>query len=459
MAAPARFASPAKVVNPAINQLTPALRKRSLEFLSERYSTTSLRPARRALCSASDKAAAQASSSSLILACRWYHERRFVPPQSQMRNPIDMTPSYRVLKRLLAIIPAVGLFLLISVNPLAQSDKLPAPASHVSDFAGVLDPQTKTRLETLLQNLKEKSKIDLYVATVESTGEQEISAFSQQLAREWNLGAKTTRGKSLLLVISTASKSSFTQFSRTVQTQLPDGVLGEMTYRMQGPLADGRFSEAIDTGIHVFANALAEKIGFNVAELEGSTAVAVNSPEVANEPPQTVLVSAKPASKTRRRTVSDAPKALAQATPPVETPPADPTPTETPASEPSPSESPEPAPAESPKVEPAKTTGRKASATTRVNTPVRKKTAARTAELDADESEEVELTLTLPLDKRAVKLKEWLDTHPNSKSRTRATELLISTHAGLGDQMLKSGDIAGGSEQLFRAIEEADVTI
>src|ERR1041384_1890080 len=133
MLAPARFASPARRVYPAINQSTPAWRSRSLEFLSDRYSITSLRPARRALCSASDKAAAQASSSSLISAFRWYSERRFVPPQSQMRNPIDMTPSARVLRRLLAFFPAVGLFLLISVNPLAQSGKLPAPASYVRD--------------------------------------------------------------------------------------------------------------------------------------------------------------------------------------------------------------------------------------------------------------------------------------------------------------------------------------
>lgn len=374
-----------------------------------------------------------------------------------------MTPSYRVFKRLLAIIPAVGLFLLISVNPLAQSGKLPAPASHVSDFAGVIDTQTKSRLETLLQNLKEKSKIDLYVATVEGTGDQEISAFSQQLARDWNIGAKSTRGKSLLLVISTTSKSSFTQFSRTVQMQLPEGVLGEMTYRMQVALSDGRFAEAVDNGVHVFANALAEKMGFNVAELETS-AVAANSPEVAADSSQPVLVSTNAEPKTRRRTVTDA---VAQATPPAETPQAEPKPTETPApaetpaSQPSPSESPriEPTPAESPKNEAANAGGRKASASTRVKPPVRKKNAAELSEQDADESEEVELTLTLPLDKRAVKLKEFLDTHPNSKSRTRATELLISTHAALGDQKLKNGDITAGTEQLFRAIEEADVTI
>ena len=112
--------------------------------------------------------------------------------------------------RLLTVIPAVGLFFLISANPFAQSNQLPAPSSHLSDFAGVIDADTKTRLETLLQGLKEKSKIDLYVAVVESTGAQEIAPFSQQLARDWNIGAKTGRTKTLLLVVSTASKSSFT---------------------------------------------------------------------------------------------------------------------------------------------------------------------------------------------------------------------------------------------------------
>ena len=262
-----------------------------------------------------------------------------------------MIPSYRALSRLLAAISAVGLFLLISANPLAQSGKLPAPASHVSDFAGVIDAQTKTRLESLLQKLKEKSKIELYVATIDTTGAQELSAFSQQLARDWNIGAKTTRSKSLLLVVAVSSKTSFTQTSRTAQTDLPDGVLGEMSYRMHGPLDEGRFAEAIDSGVRVFATALAEKIGFNVADLEPPT-VATNATDVAADSPQPVLVSA---ATTRVRKVSDVPPPTPQATPPEETPRTDPTPTETPAAEPTPSESSKAgaAPAESPKTEPA----------------------------------------------------------------------------------------------------------
>jgi uncharacterized membrane protein YgcG/tetratricopeptide (TPR) repeat protein len=381
---------------------------------------------------------------------------------------IDMTRSYRALKRLLTVIPAVGLFLLISANPFAQTNKLPPPSSHVSDFAGVIDANTKARLENLLQGLKEKSKIELYVAIVDSTGAQEISAFSQQLARDWNIGAKTSRGKSLLLVVSAASKSSFTQFTRAAQADLPDGLLGEISYRMSGPLNDGRFAEAVDSGVHVFANAVAEKIGFKVSDLETST-VAANSPSVATESPQPVLVSTKEAPRTRPRVVSDATKPVAQGTPPVETPKTEPTPSESPASEPVATESPktEPTPSESPKtevIEPPKPETSKAGrkkppAATPRATPVKQKTAEEIAEEELDESEEVELTLTKPLPERAVKLKEFLDTHPTSKSRPRAIELLISTHAGLGDQKLKNGDIAGGIEQLMRAIEEADTSI
>ncbi|HEU4932425.1 MAG TPA: TPM domain-containing protein, partial [Pyrinomonadaceae bacterium] len=110
-----------------------------------------------------------------------------------------MSPLYRVIKRPLTVILAVGLFLLLQANPFAQSTKLPAPTSHINDVAGVIDNETKGRLESLLQRLKEKSNIELYVATVETTGAQEISAFSNQLARDWNIGTQTTKTKTLLL--------------------------------------------------------------------------------------------------------------------------------------------------------------------------------------------------------------------------------------------------------------------
>src|SRR5205085_3616494 len=202
-----------------------------------------------------------------------------------------MSPVCRLCKFGLAAIAFAALLGAATVNPLAQSNQLPSPATHISDPAGVIDPQTRSRLESLLSALKDKTKIELYVAMVDSTGGEEIAVFSQRLAQAWNIGSLNSRTKTLLLVVSAASKSSFTQSSRVVQRQLPDGVLGDMSYCMRGPLSDGRFSEAIEGGVRVFVNALAEKIGFNAADLETAAVAAINATP-SPDSPQAVMVSA-----------------------------------------------------------------------------------------------------------------------------------------------------------------------
>jgi tetratricopeptide (TPR) repeat protein/uncharacterized membrane protein YgcG len=408
-----------------------------------------------------------------------------------------MLPSYRLLKFGLALLAAAGLFALTTVSPLAQSTaqsiQSAAPTTHVSDPGGMLDPQTRSRLEGLLANLKEKTKVELYIAVVDGTGGQTVSDFSQRLANEWSIGSKNSRTKSLLLVVSAETKTSFTQFSRSVQSQLPEGVLGEMNSRMRGPLSEGRFTDAIDGGVRVFVNALAEKIGFNAADLEtspGTVDTAVSATQSAQTEP--VLISARDVEKTRPRVVGDAARTLdPQPTPPGETPKTEPSPAEVPKTEPTPEATPEttpePTPAETPLPSESPTTdstpGEKpaepiitelptaepkpettrpprrgnltAKGSTTVTTPAKKQAEPVVEE---DEEETVSLTLVLPLAERTVKLKEFLDTHPDSKERARAIEYLVSAHASLGDQKLKNGDSTGGIEQLFRAIDEADAT-
>src|SRR6185369_10687712 len=104
-----------------------------------------------------------------------------------------MLPTYRRLNLGLALFAAAGLFALTTVTPLAQTSQLSSPTSHINDLAGVIDPQTRTRLETVLANLKEKTKIELYVAMVDSTGDDDIALFSQRLATKWNVATKTSR--------------------------------------------------------------------------------------------------------------------------------------------------------------------------------------------------------------------------------------------------------------------------
>jgi tetratricopeptide (TPR) repeat protein len=337
---------------------------------------------------------------------------------------------------------------MVAVVRAQTANQLPAPTSHVNDFAGVIDTPAKNHLEILLTTLKERTKIDFYVATVDATGDQDIADFSRQLATDWKIGARTSTNKSLLLVVSVASKSSFTQFSRLVQTVLPEGVLGDMGQRMRAHLTEGRFTDALEQGVLVFLNAIAPKLGFAVEDLE--RAIPANA-SVAEATPDVLQHPANEPAQTRPRVVNEVSKSKEDTTATSQVKEDD----KSAASEtgllPSSAEVKQPEKKVSIK-QPTKTSAKVA----RTQSPPRQ--SAEPVD-DEAESEEVELTLTLPLAKRAEKLKSFLDTHPDSKSRPRAVELLISTHAGLGDQFLKADDVAKGVQHLMLAIDEADTGI
>src|SRR3981081_2051615 len=140
---------------------------------------------------------------------------------------------------------SAALFLSLAVNQWAQTKpKTPAPTGYVNDFAGVVDEATEQRLENVLANLNMKTGIEFDIATVESTGGQTIADFSLQLAKHLNNGALTTAKKSLLLVIAVNEKTSFTQLSRSVRRDLPEGVLGEMSQRMRAPVEAGQLRDS-----------------------------------------------------------------------------------------------------------------------------------------------------------------------------------------------------------------------
>src|SRR6185503_21313272 len=153
----------------------------------------------------------------------------------------------RILNSILLFGCSATLFLSLGVTQLAQTtQKLPAPSGHINDIAGVVNEQTKQQLENILTNLKLKTGIEFDVATVQSTGGQDISEFSLQLARDWNVGTRNSVRKSLLLVLAVDEKVSFTRFSKAVQVDLPEGVLGEMSQRMRALIEAGQFSEGLN---------------------------------------------------------------------------------------------------------------------------------------------------------------------------------------------------------------------
>src|SRR3954447_16292617 len=109
-----------------------------------------------------------------------------------------------------------------NVSPLA------APTGMVNDYAGVLDEGTKQQLEQKLRDFKNTTspQVELAVAIVKTTGDRDIFDYSLAVARGWGIGSKEDNNPSALLFVAIDDRKYFTQVSRDLEPDLPDGAVG-----------------------------------------------------------------------------------------------------------------------------------------------------------------------------------------------------------------------------------------
>ncbi len=150
---------------------------------------------------------------------------------------------------------------------------LPSPFTPVVDNAGVIDPDTKKRLETIYQNLKQRADIEFAVVTVPTTGERDIFEYSLDIARGWGIGAKDGAKNGFLLVVAVNDRKYFTQISRHLEGDVPDGVAGQIQReRLVPQFRRGNYSQGIYDTIQAYVATLAAKRGFNVEGIDQSYA-------------------------------------------------------------------------------------------------------------------------------------------------------------------------------------------
>ena len=168
--------------------------------------------------------------------------------------------------RILAAVLAVLVFAPVTGRA-GNETNLPPPRGHVNDFADVLDDASRDRLENILENLKQRSGIDLVVAMVKTSGERDLYEYSLRVANEWNV-AQADQGKRVLTVIAVDTGRFFTQSSRTAQRELPNGLIGYMGRRMRPQFESRSFKEGLLTGIEAFANIVGQTLNFTFETLD-----------------------------------------------------------------------------------------------------------------------------------------------------------------------------------------------
>ncbi|MCA1574928.1 MAG: TPM domain-containing protein, partial [Acidobacteria bacterium] len=150
---------------------------------------------------------------------------------------------------------------------------LPEPFTPVVDYANVIDPDTRRRLEAIYRNLKQRADIEFAVVTVPTTGDRDIFEYSLDIARGWGIGSKEGEKNGFLLVVAVNDRKYFTQVSRHLEGDLNDGLVGQIQReRLVPQFRRGNYSQGIDDTIQTYVVTLAEKRGFTIEGIDQSYA-------------------------------------------------------------------------------------------------------------------------------------------------------------------------------------------
>src|SRR5205814_7168110 len=116
---------------------------------------------------------------------------------------------------------------LFTLIPTIASALPPKPSSYVSDFAGVIDAQTRQQLESVLAELEQKTSAEVAVVTVRGLEGRDIEGYANDLFTAWGIGKKG-KDNGVLFLISPQDRKMRIEVGYGLEGILPDGAVGRI---------------------------------------------------------------------------------------------------------------------------------------------------------------------------------------------------------------------------------------
>ncbi len=162
---------------------------------------------------------------------------------------------------------------------------LPEPFTPIVDYANVIDPDARRRLEAIYKNLKQRADIEFAVVTVPTTGDRDIFEYSLDIARGWGIGSKEGEKNGFLLVVAVNDRKYFTQVSDHLEGDMTDGLVGQIQReRLVPQFRRGNYSQGIYDTVQAYVATLAEKRGFTIEGIDQSYAYRAPREQARSQP-------------------------------------------------------------------------------------------------------------------------------------------------------------------------------
>ncbi len=145
---------------------------------------------------------------------------------------------------------AIILTILAAFPVIASTPEPPAvPKNYVVDLAGVINSNTRSQLNTTLQDLEHKTTAQVLVLTIQSLDGQSIEEFSFNTKEKWKLGQKG-KDNGVLLVVAVKDRKYRFEVGYGLESLLPDSLAGEIGREILAPnFRQGDYSVGIQAAI------------------------------------------------------------------------------------------------------------------------------------------------------------------------------------------------------------------
>jgi uncharacterized protein len=134
------------------------------------------------------------------------------------------------------------------------------PQGYVSDFARVLDPQTRARIEEYCGAVERATGAQMALVTIDTLNNQPIEDFTNDLFRKWGVGKKG-QDEGVMLLLAVKDRKDRIEVGYGLESILPDGFAGQTLRQVRPQLRQGDYGGAILAAAEVMGGAIAKAKG------------------------------------------------------------------------------------------------------------------------------------------------------------------------------------------------------
>jgi uncharacterized protein len=137
------------------------------------------------------------------------------------------------------------------------------PQGYLSDFANVVDAESKQNIELYCARLQKATGAQIAIVTINSVEGQPVEDVANDLFRRWGIGQKG-EDNGLLFLLVVGEKRSRLEVGRGLEPYITDARAGTTLRQMRPALREGRYGEAMQIAATSLGQVIADAKGVQV---------------------------------------------------------------------------------------------------------------------------------------------------------------------------------------------------